>query len=154
MTTIIADRRTLCMYSDSLCTWGDSSFSIKKIQKIGQSLWGISGDMDNGFKFLEWVKAGGKDDADLSDDEFDALELTREGIFVWGRQLVRLSVREDYFSIGSGSAFALGAMAHGATPQEAIQIAARWDTGTRPPIEMLKLGRATGGNHGTGRRTP
>lgn len=139
MTTIIADRRTLTMYADSLCSWGSASFNTHKLVSIGRSIWGVCGDMDNGFKFLEWVRSGGGQDPDLNEDDFSVLELTRRGMYLWGPTVIRLEIHEAVFAIGSGAAYALGAMAAGATPEEAIAIAAHWDTGTRPPVETLKL---------------
>ena len=41
----------------------------------------------------------------------------------------------DFWAIGSGAHFALGAMAMGATPEEAVKIAARYDTGTNDTVE-------------------
>lgn len=42
-------------------------------------------------------------------------------------------------SVGSGSAFAMGAMYHGATAKEAVQIAAKLDAGTGLPIKLIKV---------------
>lgn len=43
----------------------------------------------------------------------------------------------DFWAIGSGAHFALGAMAAGATPEEAVKIAARYDTGTNDIVEVV-----------------
>jgi len=43
----------------------------------------------------------------------------------------------DFWAIGSGAHFALGAMAAGATPEEAVKIAARYDTGTNDTVEVV-----------------
>ena len=41
-----------------------------------------------------------------------------------------VTVVDDSYAIGSGGAYAIGALAHGATPEQAVRIAARYDTGT------------------------
>lgn len=41
--------------------------------------------------------------------------------------------------IGSGGEFAIGAMAAGKTPAEAVRIACRYDTNSRPPVHTVKL---------------
>lgn len=54
-------------------------------------------------------------------------------------QGVVLNIKKgDFWAIGSGAHFALGAMAAGATPEEAVKIAARYDTGTNDTVEVVR----------------
>ncbi len=54
-------------------------------------------------------------------------------------QGVTLSIKPgDFWAIGSGAPFALGAMAAGATPEQAVKIAARYDTGTNDTVEVVR----------------
>lgn len=41
-----------------------------------------------------------------------------------------IKITSEYFSIGSGQGFAIGALASGKTPEEAIDIASQYDTMT------------------------
>ncbi|MCK9600315.1 MAG: hypothetical protein M0R06_14820 [Sphaerochaeta sp.] len=44
---------------------------------------------------------------------------------------------EGLYAVGSGSEFAIGALAHGSSPEEAVAIAARYDSYTGGPIRTL-----------------
>lgn len=48
----------------------------------------------------------------------------------------------DYYAIGSGAEYALGAMAHGATAREAVEAAAQLDVWTGAPIQFIDTGHA------------
>jgi len=50
-------------------------------------------------------------------------------------------VREEYFAIGTGAPFALGAMRAGATVERAIEIAALYDESTGPEFDVFVRGR-------------
>lgn len=46
--------------------------------------------------------------------------------------------RAPFFAFGSGAGYATGAMAAGATPEEAIQIAMQFDIGTNGPTRVVR----------------
>ncbi len=46
---------------------------------------------------------------------------------------------DPFAAIGSGSGIALGAMAAGKTAAEAVEIAARFDSGTGNGVDVLEL---------------
>lgn len=48
-------------------------------------------------------------------------------------------VRGKFAAIGSGSDFAIGAMAHGASAKQAVRIACRYDLYSRPPVVTFCL---------------
>mgnify|MGYP000045880688 FL=1 len=50
-----------------------------------------------------------------------------------------LQVKEDYFSIGSGSLYALGALATGTTPKEAVKVASKLDPYTGMGIKEFNI---------------
>ena len=64
-----------------------------------------------------WAKS---DDNDIAD------------IGVW-------KISRTFAAIGAGSDFAMGAMAHGATAEQAVAIACRFDTASRPPLHRASL---------------
>lgn len=47
--------------------------------------------------------------------------------------------REKFYALGSGSAFALGAMDHGATAAEAVKIASKRDVSSGGKVRTVKL---------------
>ena len=137
MTTVIAT--TKGVYADTQCSYS-VPFNVSKVCKIGQSVWAGAGDMDDLAKFMEWRRKGGKvKDTPAFDDGIDILEVCADGIFIWGKKFVRLKVNEAVYSVGSGSQYAMGAMAAGATPKQAMEIAASFDTQTGPTVEFVKL---------------
>lgn len=60
-------------------------------------------------------------------------EVTGDG--AWVRQA------DGFYAVGSGSDLALGALAAGATPKKAIEIAAKYDWGTNADAKELRLNR-------------
>lgn len=137
MTTIIATRAAL--YTDSLCNY-TVPFKIKKAVRVGLSIYAAAGDdMDSFIKFLAWLRGETLKPKLPSDETFDVLEVCREGIYIWSRQLTRTRVNEKCYAIGSGSQYAIGALDDGATPEKALRIAAGRDSNTRLPIQILKL---------------
>ena len=79
----------------------------------------LEGDKDEETRFAFLIAIGGEV-FDLADDF--AVSLDDSG----------------YYSIGSGSSIALGALAHGATIEEALEIAAKKDTYTSAPFYFYK----------------
>ena len=52
-----------------------------------------------------------------------------------------IECQESYAAAGSGSEFAIGAMAHGATAKAAVAIACQYDLNTGPPVRTVPLRR-------------
>lgn len=136
MTTIIATRGAL--YADTLCTY-NIPFKTGKIVRIGDSLYGAAGEpFEAAHRFFDWKRGSARPDY-ADDTELDVIELNKFGIVLWSRHLVPVSVKDKTYAIGSGAPFAIGALAAGATPEQALKIAARFDPNTRPPIEVMTL---------------
>lgn len=134
MTTIIATRDGI--YADTLCGY-TVPFKVRKYAKIGNSIFAGAGDLDDLTKFFDWRRDGGEPPS--IEDGIDVLEVCDEGIFIWGKKFVRLHVNEEYYAVGSGAHYAMGALAAGCTPKQALSIAASLDSGTGLPIEFAKL---------------
>ena len=134
MTTIIATPGGI--YTDTLCTY-TVPFKTRKYERIGGSLYAGAGNLDELTRFFVWRRDGG--DPPTLEDEIDVLEVCPEGIFIWGKKCVRIWVNEDVYAVGSGSEFAMGAIAMGAKPREAMKIAAKFDCKTGNQIEYVKL---------------
>lgn len=67
------------------------------------------------------------------------LILTEKGdIFAFDDYGMWLRMDQPYAAIGSGAAFALGAMANGATPKEAVRIAMKHDAFTGMGVKSLR----------------
>jgi ATP-dependent HslUV protease subunit HslV len=135
MTTIIATREL--MVSDTRCTFPVPFFAAK-IYRAGGSLFGGAGDSVPIEKFIAWKRGADRPEFG-EEDNFTILELDRDGLWMWDKNLVRLEVRNKFYAIGTGAQYAMGAMEAGATPAEAVKISARYDEHTGLPIETMKL---------------
>ena len=136
MTTIVCTRHGMAADKMAMC---HINFKTTKIHRIGGSLIGTSGKAADGNKFENW-KRGGDRPTLADEDGFQALELTPTGqIIYYDPDLEPHIVESDYYGIGSGSPFAIGAMAAGATMEEAIAIAAKFDYGTGGGIQTETL---------------
>lgn len=134
MTTIVATKTAI--YADTQCSYS-VPFKVRKVERIGDSLYAGAGDMDDLQRFFSWRRDGGK--APAFDDGLDVLEVCSDGMFIWGRKLVRLHVDEEVYAVGSGSQYAMGALAMGATPKQAMAVAASLDMQTGSIIAIVKL---------------
>jgi ATP-dependent protease HslVU (ClpYQ) peptidase subunit len=119
MTTIAARFSTLEIAADSQVSGDDVKYYIDKL-----------------LKFYDSVEKNGDFDDPI---EVDVLELRADGIYVYESTIHPVKVRGDFFSIGTGSAYALAAMYLGKSPKEAIEIASLFDPVTGGPIDVLKL---------------
>jgi ATP-dependent protease HslVU (ClpYQ) peptidase subunit len=136
MTTIVAT--TEMMASDRRVT-GGPMFRITKIQRIRGSLYGGAGNVEQILKMFEWFR-----NPDMKPDwkfgtEFEILQLSPEGLFLWGGEMIAMPLDLPHYAIGSGGAFALGAMEAGAPPAEAIRIAHKFDPYTGKELVTHKL---------------
>lgn len=135
MTTIIATKNAI--YSDTFCNYS-TSFRTVKIVRIGDSIYGGAGDLEEVQFFFEWRR--GKEKPEYPDSaDFSAIEVNKSGIYLWSTRLCPMIVKAKSYAIGSGGQFAIGAMEAGADPIQAIKIAAKHDPNTRAPIEALNL---------------
>lgn len=134
MTTIVATKTAI--YADTQCSY-TVPFKVNKIARIGQSLFAGAGDMDDLQRFFNWRREGG--DQPAFEDAIDIIELCTDGIFLWGKKMVRLPIGDEVYSVGSGSQYAMGAMAMGATPKQALAVAAKLDISTGSETTVVKL---------------
>jgi 20S proteasome alpha/beta subunit len=75
-----------------------------------------------------------------NEDSFSALIVDRLNGLVYEFDSGELTpVHADYTAIGSGALLAIGAMAHGATAEEAVLAASRHDKNTGGPVTSLSF---------------
>ena len=147
MTTIVADVKRGVMAADSrVTTFSDlTQYSTEKLYRIGKSIYGEAGDVENSLKFRRWVQDGqlkkGKPSFKYDNDSnFLILELSTDGLWLWDYTVVRQRLTEEVFAIGSGHKIALYAVrVLGKTAEQAIEEAAKIDIHTAPPVQVLKL---------------
>lgn len=144
MTTIAANRET--MAADTRVSWSDpgndriNTTSSIKIERIGDSLVGTSGDFQAGVRFHDWYRAGSKGRKPRLAKEFRALRLSPDGLYIIdGDDTTWVKVDYKLAAIGSGAHYAMGAMEMGAPPEEAVRIAMKHDVYTGGSITVVHL---------------
>lgn len=140
--TVVAYRDGV-LAADTLVTsngGGTRRAETVKIVKRGEVLGAAVGEFMASRRFLDWVRSGLEGDCpDLGEGESDA----HGYIFHRGRILTftpkgRNTLDAPFWAAGSGFEFAMGAMAAGATPREAVVIAMQFDTGCGGRVQELR----------------
>jgi ATP-dependent protease HslVU (ClpYQ) peptidase subunit len=126
------------MAADTRIT-GVPMFQMEKIFRVGQSLYGISGSPEQCLKFIEWRRQPDQKPTFQTNLNFTVLEINPTGIFFWNEEMQPLPVPGDFYAVGSGANFALGALSMGASLKKSIAIAARWDEGTGHEVQSMSL---------------
>lgn len=146
MTTVVATKDAL--YADSNVVDGNSVFKAQKIYRIRGKLVGCAGDQPMIDFFLDAFRRGTKRvrmpaekraAIPEGDRDFSALIVDEEGIWHLDQNYSMDLVQEPYMAVGSGGDAARGAMAAGATPEQAVEIACQIDSNSRGPVQRLYL---------------
>ena len=136
MTTIVADLYS--MGSDRRVS-GGSMFTAEKIQRIKGSLYGGCGNFEQVLKMFEWFKNPDMKPEWKFEPDFEILQLSPDGLFFWGSEMIAIPITMPYFAIGSGGHYALGAMECGADLAHAIRVASKYDSSTGHGIYLASL---------------
>ena len=121
---------------------GGPMFCTTKLFRVRGSLLGIAGNVEQAMRFVEWRRTSGPQPQFTEQPNIEVIELTSDGkLFWWGAEMVGIPIEGKCYAIGSGAALALGAMEMGATPKQAIQIAAKWDATTGSEVQTMSLGK-------------
>ena len=140
MTTIATDGDT--MAADGLMSGNGTVFSteeVKLVQLKDGRIAGVCGSCYNAAPFLEWLEVAG-DKPELTDD-FEALVLMADGSCRSYDHKLRWIPVPVPTATGSGMDFALGAMAVGASPEEAVKAACNLDTGSGGKVTVMSRPR-------------
>jgi ATP-dependent protease HslVU (ClpYQ) peptidase subunit len=125
------------MAADSCCSDDDGHYLVNKIRVYGDVARAACGEWAACNKMFDAIQAGAEVDSDL---DAEMLELRADGIYVYESGMsTPTRLKNEYFAIGTGSSYAIAAMRLGCSPVEAVSIAAEFDVGTRPPIDVFNL---------------
>jgi hypothetical protein len=138
--TTIAYRDGVLAADTLITSGGDVIGQNTKIGGKNGVLWGASGDAAWGHAFRGWMRAGMVGEPPPIPDD-----ATGATIFLPNGSVVALHARGfecrnglPFWADGSGADYALGAMQHGATAEQAVRAAMAWDTRTGGEITVLK----------------
>lgn len=126
MTTVAADARAGVMVCDSKCTSGDVWLPAHKVFRIGEELIGVAGDVKHWQDFLKWW-GGGKRGARPKGQEYSALILRAEGLFVFDSNGCLMKIERGFHAIGSGEKAAIAVMLAGHDAETAVKLACEVD---------------------------
>lgn len=142
MTTIVY--RNGVMACDSRAYSGGSMpiGSKSKIERLDDgTLLGVSSTIPGGAEAIrQWYKDGMPKDCNYNlPDRFSLLVAKLNGSIFMANDNLMISgpLMGEYFAIGSGSEYALGAMAAGLGPEQAVKIACELDVWSSEPIFAL-----------------
>lgn len=137
MTTIVANRKG--MAADKLVS-NVPLFKTSKIFRVKGSLIGIAGNTEQALRFVEWRRSPDAKPTFVETASFEALELSADGKLTWwGTEMIGIAIEDDCYAIGSGAAYALGAMGMGSSLKRAIEVAARYDSATGTDVQTMSL---------------
>lgn len=148
---------TTCVYSKLLKTaaadtqntdGADQKWRVNKIERLNGGVFLGSGHCRTIAQAKEWASALFAPEAEpdwtyyleaTDDRDFQCIYVEADGVTVWmiDGELTPMKVIDDYVAIGSGGAYALGAMDAGADPVRAVEIAAERDPSTSAPIHTF-----------------
>ncbi len=135
MTTVVVTREA--MVADTFFSDGSRS---QKILRGNRCLVGYSGDAYAGVLMATWVLDGMRGPSPLGKKtSVSVLLLRTDRMFQMDGRGILLPLDSEFFAIGSGADYAIGALEMGATPEEAIEVAARHDPNTKVPTFRMNL---------------
>jgi ATP-dependent HslUV protease subunit HslV len=139
--TTIAYRDGVLAADTQITAGGGVSGHVQKAFRKGSILYSTTGCSGLGDAFLTWVAGGLKGDPPvMKEDDNDAHGYIFPGgdRVVWRFNKVWATHHAPFFAFGSGADYALGAMEMGATAEQAVAAAIKFDTNSGGPITVLR----------------
>jgi hypothetical protein len=143
MTTILADWYTGQMAADTAASDGDRQWpNHRKVWRVRGALIGFCGHCEQAEEFSAWYRDGALGDGPPFKAS-SALVMTHEGLYLYAGSTKPMRVLSGRDAIGTGGKAAL--CAYDALQwqeiRKAVQIACRYDAGSRPPVRLYTLKR-------------
>jgi ATP-dependent protease HslVU (ClpYQ) peptidase subunit len=141
VTVVAWDGKTLA--ADRQATRASMVRAVRKVFRLrGGELVGICGLEAAGRELIRWYEEG-QDPAKYppmqnTSDWARLIVIRSKEILEFEQRPVPLRVREGFFAWGSGSDFAMGAMATGASAVEAVRIASRFSADCGLGIDVVR----------------
>lgn len=140
---------TVIAYKDGLLA-SDSAISsdivyiasMKKVIRTSAGwLVGGCGDVVHVVRFLSWAEAGFKARSrPPPSEDFAGMAIAPDGsLSLFEKDMMAFPVSAPFLAIGSGADLALGAMAHGASAAQAVEIAIQFCHGCKGPVQVCSL---------------
>ena len=136
MTTIAASVKFKQIAADSMASADGYYYSVSKLIATPTGGFGGTGEWPSVLKYIHGIQNG------APDDELDVtvLELRDNTLWLWDGTERPFAIKQEFYAIGTGAAYAICAMHLGKSPAEAVEIASLFDPGTRAPIDIIDMG--------------
>lgn len=130
-----------CMAADrKLSADGVLSGEVNKVEIIEGQIVAWCGDIQDFIAFKEWFCDGCKHDDRPTIDSFGALSVDSSGnVKTYDNKCRSYQVKAPFHVNGSGHAIAVGAMAAGASAEEAVRIACVYDCNSGCGVDVITL---------------
>lgn len=128
--------------ADKQATGSGLRHKTTKLRRIGTGeVLAWTGDQDSAEMVAHWYERGADPEKwpECQRDKESWARLivaTTAGVKVFERQPIATAVENEFMAWGSGRDYAMGAMARGATAQEAVEIAMKFDNGCGLGIDV------------------
>jgi ATP-dependent protease HslVU (ClpYQ) peptidase subunit len=104
----------------------------KKLFREGNSVLGFTGPNDFGLAMVRWKRQGGSPtdfpSCQSNPDYAVLVEASYRGVFIYYQTADAVEQRQPFWAIGQGAELAIGAMAAGATADQAVDIACQFSS--------------------------
>jgi len=127
--------------ADKKASEDETGFTVTKLFRAKSYAVAFYGDLSNGLLFVEWLKKRRGECPLNKNTGALVMELDTGRCYQWEKGGVPLLVEDRFLSCGTGAAFAIGAMAMGATAIEAVEVASEWDNNSGLGINYAKARR-------------
>jgi ATP-dependent protease HslVU (ClpYQ) peptidase subunit len=131
------------MASDTQITSGNRKFRCTKVRQTKDGgLIGGTGNLAQVLKVMRWAVEGFQGDGPEFDGEgdFECIWVTPDGaVHLLDEALEPMKIEDEFLAIGSGGPYAVAAMHLGKSPEEAVEVAARFDPATSGPVQVWRL---------------
>ena len=143
MTVIAWDGKTLA--ADKQFNSGGLRSTGTKIRRAGRDLVGCSGPVDASAALIRWYQDGAKKDefpsCQKDKDRWGLLVVVthEKRIFCWEQEPVAFEIEDKKVAFGSGRDYALAAMEMGASSEQAVLLASKFECGCGNGVDTLTL---------------
>lgn len=147
MTTIAY--RDGVMAADSQVTSGNRKLRTSKARRLkGGGLIGGTGNLAHVLKLFRWadggLRRGNKPEFPDGGADAECLLVKADGtVWLLDEELEPMQFEDPFLAIGSGGPYAMAAMECGRTPEEAVEVAAKFDAATSGPVQVWRLDPVT-----------
>ena len=141
MSVVAWDGKTVA--ADKIAVSAEMRTTTTKVFRLDDAILAWVGESGGGIALLDWYKNGSVQarwPAAQNTDNWTRLIVARaSGVFFFEREPHAQKVEEPFMAWGSGRDYAMGAMAMGASAEEAVEVAIRFSTTCGNGIDSYEI---------------